>query len=68
MKYSVSIPEVHIATIYVEANSPEEALQVAEDQYAITGIPDELEFSHALDKDDWEAYEFKNPPMSPIAK
>jgi hypothetical protein len=58
MKYSVSIPEVHYATIYVEANSPEEALDKAEDQYATTGIPDEpMEYSHTLDKDLWNAYE-----------
>lgn len=57
MKYSVSIPEVHIATIYVEADSPEEAMEVAESQYSITGIPDELEYSHTLDKSDWHTYD-----------
>jgi len=68
MKYSVSIPEVHVATIYVEAESEEQALEIAEEQYAVTGEPDEVEFSHTLDKDQWEAYEHENPPMSPIAK
>jgi hypothetical protein len=58
MKYSVSIPEVHIATIYVEAESEEQALELAKDQYAVTGTPDDpLEYSHTLDKDLWKAYE-----------
>jgi uncharacterized membrane protein len=68
MKYSVSIPEVHIATIYVEAENEEEAMEIAEEQYSVTGIPDELEYSHTLDKDQWEAYESKEIPMSPLAK
>lgn len=58
MKYSVSIPEVHYATMYVEAESPEEAIEIAESKYATTGTPDEpLEYSHTLNKDLWNVYE-----------
>jgi hypothetical protein len=60
MKYSVSIPEVHYAVVYVEADSPEEAIKRAEDKYAVTGTPDEpLEYSHHLNKDLWNVYEVK---------
>jgi hypothetical protein len=58
MKYSVSIPEVHYATIYVEADNEKDAIELAEEKYAVTGIPDEpLEYSHSLDKDNWDTYE-----------
>ena len=48
MKYAVKIPEIHIATIFVEANSPEDAIINAEKQYAVTGIPDELNYSDTM--------------------
>ena len=57
MKYAVKIPEIHIATIFVEANSPEDAIINAEKQYAVTGIPDELNYSDTMNKDQWEATE-----------
>jgi len=60
MKYKVRIPECHIATIYVNAKNEEEAMEKAEMEYAITGEPDELEFSHAVAKCSWEAIKVKS--------
>jgi hypothetical protein len=69
MKYAVLIPEVHYATIYVEAIDTEDAMDKAMDKYSITGVPDEpLEYSHTLDRDNWAVDEYVEVPMSPIAK
>jgi hypothetical protein len=69
MKYSVSIPEVHYAIIYVEAIDVEDAMDKAMDKYSATGAPDEpLEYSHTLDRDNWTADEYVEVSMSQIAK
>lgn len=53
MKYTVCIPEVHNALVEVEAKNEKEAIEKAEKQYEITGVPNYLEFSHSLDKELW---------------
>jgi hypothetical protein len=58
MKYSVSIPEVHYATIYVEAIDAEDAMNKAKDKYPITHTDEPLEYSHTLDRDYWTADEY----------
>jgi hypothetical protein len=58
MKYSVSIPEVHYATIYVEAIDAEDAMNKAKDKYPITHTDELLEYSHTLDRDYWTADEY----------
>lgn len=59
MKYHVLIPEVHIGTVEVEADSFEDAINKASDRYDneniecfISGVP---EFSHVMQKDSWDA-------------
>lgn len=52
MKYLVSIREVHINHVEIEASSPEEALQIAKDDRTL-GDEINLEYSHDLDPEFW---------------
>ena len=49
MKYKVLIPEVYISTRLVEAESPEEALEIAGDETEIS-----CEYSYSLEEEYWE--------------
>lgn len=57
IEYSVGIPEVHYVYIEVEAGSPEEAKEIAEELLA--GGDEELdpEYSHTLGVSEWRVEE-----------
>ena len=55
-KYIISVPEIHITELYVEANSRKEALDQAEimiDDYGGYEM-EEPEFSHFADVEEWK--------------
>ena len=55
-KYIISVPEIHITELYVEANSRKEALDQAETMIDDYGGYDmgEPEFSHFADVEEWK--------------
>jgi len=55
-KYIVGIREVHVSYREVEANSIEEALEIAPGSL---GDDERLEYSHTLDTDTWSVEEEK---------
>jgi len=58
MKYIVQAKEVHNAEYIVEANSPEEAKQKAQEEMEIGDLP-ELVYSHTLNQSLWNVVEVK---------
>lgn len=56
--YLVSVREVHVAMRRVEANSPEEAKELAKEN---NGDEISLEYSHTLDDDLWTVEEENGP-------
>lgn len=55
MKYRVLIREVYVSHRIVEANSEDEALQIAGDEEE-----DYLEYSHTLPKETWTVEKIEN--------
>lgn len=56
MKYIVTIKEVHTYDTEIEASSPSEALEKANDKLAMGEIDEafgELQYSHTLDLEFW---------------
>ena len=56
--YHVGIREVHINTVEVEADTPEEAKKKARESQADSIL---LEYSHTLDPDTWSVSKVLNP-------
>jgi len=56
-KFIVQVREVHINSISVEADSPEDAIDLVRDGDADDSIS--LEYSHTLDPDNWSVEEDK---------
>ena len=57
MKYHIAVHEVHINTVEVEADSPEDAIDaVIQGNYT---DPDDLamEYSHSVDSDCWQVFD-----------
>lgn len=53
MKYTVNIKEVHNLEVIVDANSPEEAREKANDVYPSDCDFDNLVFAYTLPKENW---------------
>jgi hypothetical protein len=56
MKYIVQVKEVHNAEYIVEADSPEEAKEKAQEEMENGDLP-ELIYSHTLDRSLWDVDE-----------
>jgi hypothetical protein len=53
MKYIIKVPEVHYNIYEVEANSPELAKEITENQIAEGVGSFDLEYSHTLEQEKW---------------
>lgn len=56
MKYIVTVREVHAFCVKIEADSEEQAKNLAKDEINANGIPDytDLEYSYTLPSENWD--------------
>lgn len=59
MKYQVDVKEVHVVTIFVEADFPEEAIEKVESNMELVSL-ENPEYSHTLDSDQWSVCELSD--------